>query len=150
MKSIVLILLILSLQSTLFSEGQDIRYNGPFISIGASYTFHFGRKTYHSIGPDFSYGYGFDDYLIHAINLGIEKQIGKSGIDGYVKYQGGSMLIGGSIGPYFTLLNGGFTYGIQTDVYAGFGYFAMFSIRYMSNGVFTSASQKIRMPIPLE
>lgn len=136
--------------SSLFPEGQSYKYNGPFISIGVSYTYHVGRRPYHSIGPEFSYGYGYDDYLIHAINLGIEKQLGRSGIDGYVKYQGGTMLMGGSIGPYFTLLNSKFRYGVQADVYAGFAYFALFSIRYMTNGGYTSVSQKIRIPVPLK
>jgi len=96
-----------------------------------------------------SLGYVDDDLLIASVTAGAQLYVRSRGWSAFLKANGGSMMLGGSLGLSLNSIDNRIIPGLESDIWAGGIVYGMVSYRLIPGHSGISAGGKIKVPSPI-
>jgi hypothetical protein len=103
-------------------EGQTLSYsNQNYATVGLKISGHMGKKKWASFGPEISFGHIYTDPFIASVSIGCESINIFEGAIISLRLQGGTYLIGASIGTDWIRFDHNNYWGIDLNSWVGLG-----------------------------
>lgn len=119
------------------------------MSVGFTYAFTWGKLNGYALGPEMSVGYVYDDPFIVSMTAGAQLYGRSRGWATYLKANGGSIMLGGSLGLSLNSIDNRIKPGLESDIWAGIITYGMVSYRLIPGYSGISAGGKIKVPSPI-
>jgi hypothetical protein len=131
------------------TSADEVSYSldGPYFNIGFNITHHFGKRSRTSFGPEFSFGTVFEEYKIVSGAIAFEMFTKNNDWVVKTKFQGGTYLAGGSIGPVFGKFKRKKHFGMEVDLWAGLFLYGVATYKIIPENFGISTSGKLKIPV---